>query len=70
MPADVQQLVRELSDAGIPMAAAHILARRIVGAPSYELSLHVQRLEAKVIELENELKSLRPRHMAGVERRG
>jgi hypothetical protein len=58
VPADVQQLVRELMDAGIPMAAAHILARRMAGVP-HELGLHVQRLEGRIIELENELKSLR-----------
>jgi len=69
VPVDVQQLANELGRAGVPMEAARILARRMAGVP-HELSLHVQRLEGRIIELERELKLLRqPAHMHNVERR-
>ena len=69
VPADVQQLVHELGQAGVPVAAAHILVRRTTGVP-HELWLLVQRLEGRIIELEREVKALRqPAHMTTVERR-
>jgi hypothetical protein len=47
VPADVQQLFRELANAGVPNAAAAILAARMAGVP-HELGLHVQRLEGRI----------------------
>jgi hypothetical protein len=66
-PAEVQHLASELANAGVPMAAAHILARRMAAGVPHELSLHVARLEGRIIELERELKVQRQPY--GVERR-
>ena len=61
-------------DGGVPREAAIVLAQRIVALesklsqPVYD---YVQRLEAKVLQLERDVATLRaPAHMKDVERRG
>ena len=58
LPADVGQLANKLGHAGVPVAAAVELARRLVHVPA-DFWQHVQRLEGRVIELEKEVAALR-----------